>query len=274
MRYISAPQRSQTVLASAVGAAVSADFNGVTVRSAWRGSASGAAAPSAVASGFRDLAPTASGLNMERIMSWIDEQLVARGIKDARLLDAMRRVPREAFVPPTSQTLAYADRALPIGSGQTISQPFMVAVMSEALRLDGAERVLEIGTGSGYQTAILAELAAHVFSIERHPALADAARATLLALGYTNVDVVVGDGTLGLADQAPFDRILVTAGAPRVPDALSQQLSPQGGRLVIPVGTPEQQWITVVVRDGDRFNESTREACVFVPLLGQDAWHE
>jgi protein-L-isoaspartate(D-aspartate) O-methyltransferase len=186
----------------------------------------------------------------------------------------MRRVPREAFVPETSQALAYADRALPIGNGQTISQPFMVAVMPEALRLHGPERVLEIGTGSGYQTAILAELAAHVFSIERHAELAAAGRATLAALGYTNVDVVVGDGTLGLAEHAPFDRILVTAGAPRVPDALTQQLSRQGGRLIIPVGTSEQQWITVVVRDGDRFEEATREACVFVPLLGQDAWHE
>ncbi|MEA2465463.1 MAG: protein-L-isoaspartate(D-aspartate) O-methyltransferase, partial [Acidobacteriota bacterium] len=181
---------------------------------------------------------------------------------------------REAFVPEISQALAYADRALPIGNGQTISQPFMVAVMTEALRLDGAERVLEIGTGSGYQTAILAELAAHVFTIERHATLADAGRATLAALGYTNVDVVVGDGTLGLAGQAPFDRILVTAGAPRVPDALAQQLSPRGGRLIIPVGTPEQQWITIVVRDGDRFAETTRDACVFVPLLGRDAWSE
>jgi protein-L-isoaspartate(D-aspartate) O-methyltransferase len=211
---------------------------------------------------------------MERIMSWIDEQLVARGIRDPRVLDAMRRVPRELFVPEASQPLAYADRALPIGSGQTISQPFMVAVMTEALMLAGAERVLEIGTGSGYQAAILAELATSVITIERRQELADAASVTLAALGYANIEVVVGDGTLGLADRAPFDRILVTAGAPRVPGALAQQLSDQHGRLVIPVGTPAQQWLTVVVRDGDRVTETMRDACVFVPLLGQDAWPE
>jgi protein-L-isoaspartate(D-aspartate) O-methyltransferase len=205
---------------------------------------------------------------------WIDEQLVARGIRDARVVDAMRRVPREAFVPEASQAQAYADRALPIQSGQTISQPFMVAVMTEALMLRGPERVLEIGTGSGYQAAILAELAAEVITIERRPELADRARTTILSLGYTNVEVIVGDGTLGLAAKAPFDRILVTAGAPRVPEALTKQLSPQRGRLVIPVGSPEQQWLTVVSREGDRFEETTQGACVFVPLVGQDAWPE
>jgi len=205
---------------------------------------------------------------------WIDEQLVARGIRDARVVDAMRRVPREAFVPEASQALAYADRALPILSGQTISQPFMVAVMTEALMLEGGERVLEIGTGSGYQAAILAELAAEVITIERRPELADAARSTILSLGYTNVEVIVGDGTLGLPESAPFDRILVTAGAPRVPEALTEQLSARGGRLVIPVGSSEQQWLRVIVRDGDRFDETTHDACVFVPLVGKDAWPE
>jgi protein-L-isoaspartate(D-aspartate) O-methyltransferase len=207
-------------------------------------------------------------------MAWIDEQLVARGIRDPRVLDAMRRVPRQLFVPEAAQALAYCDRALPIGSGQTISQPFMVAVMTEALMLEGTERVLEIGTGSGYQAAILAELAAHVVTVERRPELADAARATLRSLGCTNVEVVVGDGTLGLAAQAPFDRILVTAGAPRVPQALTRQLSAQRGRLVIPIGTPSQQWLTIVVRDGEQTTETTRNACVFVPLLGADAWPE
>ena len=205
---------------------------------------------------------------------WIDEQLVARGIQDPRVLDAMRRVPRERFVPAASQPLAYADRALPIDCGQTISQPFMVAVMTEALMLEGGELVLEIGTGSGYQTAILAELAARVISIERRPELADAARATLASLGYENVEIVVGDGTLGLAGRAPFDRILVTAGAPRVPPALGRQLSSRRGRLVIPIGSPLQQWLTIVVRDGDHVSESMREACVFVPLRGQDGWPE
>jgi len=207
-------------------------------------------------------------------MAWIDEQLVARGIRDPRVLDAMRRVPRELFVPEASQPLAYADRALPIGSGQTISQPYMVAAMTEALLLEGGERVLEIGTGSGYQAAILAELASEVITVERRPELADVARATLAALGCRNVEVLVGDGTLGLADRAPFDRILVTAGAPRVPEALTRQLSDQRGRLVIPVGTPAQQWLTIVVREDGRLIETTRDACVFVPLLGQDAWPE
>jgi protein-L-isoaspartate(D-aspartate) O-methyltransferase len=207
-------------------------------------------------------------------MSWIDEQLVARGIRDPRVLDAMRRVPRQRFVPEASQPLAYDDRALAIGSGQTISQPFMVAVMTEALLLEGGERVLEIGTGSGYQTAILAELAAQVFSVERRPELAGAARATLAVLGYKNVDVTVGDGTLGLQARAPFDRILVTAGAPRVPSALTRQLSLQRGRLVIPVGPSAQQRLTIVVRDGERLTDTLRDACVFVPLVGHDAWPE
>ena len=205
---------------------------------------------------------------------WIDEQLVARGIGDPRVLDAMRRVPRELFVPAASRPLAYTDRALPIGSGQTISQPFMVAAMTEALMLEGTEHVLEIGTGSGYQAAILAELAAHVVTVERRPELANAARATLASLGYQNVEVVVGDGTLGLGDRAPFDRILVTAGAPHVPEALTRQLSGQRGRLVIPVGTPAQQWLTIVVRDGDRLTETSGDSCVFVRLLGRDAWPE
>jgi protein-L-isoaspartate(D-aspartate) O-methyltransferase len=205
-------------------------------------------------------------------MSWIDEQLVSRGVRDRRVLDAIRRVPRERFVPAVSQPLAYTDCALPIGSGQTISQPFMVAVMTEALLLEGTERVLEIGTGSGYQAAILAELASQVVTIERRPELAAAARDTLASLGYENVEVVVGDGTLGLVNREPFDRILVTAGAPHVPQALTRQLSDRRGRLVIPVGTPAQQWLTIVVREGGCLTETLREACVFVPLLGHDAW--
>ncbi len=203
---------------------------------------------------------------------WIDEQLVARGIRDTRVLEAMRRVPREAFVPPALRAAAYADGALAIACGQTISQPFMVAVMTEALALEGPERVLEIGTGSGYQTAVLAELAREVISIERWPELADGARATLALLGYANVSIVVGDGTLGDPAGAPFDRILVTAGAPRVPDPLQEQLAETGGRLVIPVGPPAQQWLTIVERQGTRFFQSVREACVFVPLVGKNAW--
>ncbi len=204
----------------------------------------------------------------------IADQLAARGIRDQRVLEAMRRVPRHAFVPEASRALAYADHALPIGSGQTISQPFMVAVMTEALLLKGTERVLEIGAGSGYQAAILAELAREVISIERRPELAETARTTLAALGYTNIRVIVGDGTVGYAPAAPFDGILVAAGAPRVPESLKQQLSATGGRLIIPIGPAEQQRLVVIVRDENRFNESLREGCVFVPLVGAEAWPE
>jgi protein-L-isoaspartate(D-aspartate) O-methyltransferase len=204
---------------------------------------------------------------------WIDDQLVARGISDARVLDAMRRVPRDAFVPAPTRVDAYADRALPIGGGQTISQPYMVALMTETLRLTGHERVLDVGTGSGYQTAVLAELAREVVTIERVPELADAARARLAALGYTNVDVRLGDGTIGVAERAPFDAILVAAGAPRVPAALKEQLASDGGRLVIPIGPPEHQWLTLVTRHGDRFTEAASIGCVFVPLVGQQGWN-
>ena len=205
-------------------------------------------------------------------MAWIDDQLVARGVRDERVLEAMRRVPRDAFVPAAARPYAYDDRALAIGSGQTISQPYMVAAMTEALRLSGTERVLDVGTGSGYQAAVLAELAREVITIERRPELAEAARATLGALGYGTITVIVGDGTLGSPEHAPFDGIVVAAGAPRVPDALRQQLSRDGGRLVIPVGPPEQQWLVIVTRDGDGFTESKSIGCVFVPLVGADGW--
>ena len=206
-------------------------------------------------------------------MAWIDSQLVARGIRDARVLDAMRRVPRHVFVDADAQDLAYADRALPIGDGQTISQPYMVASMTEALHLQGDERVLDVGTGSGYQAAILAELARDVVTIERRPELAGAARARLDALGYRNVRVVVGDGSVGYADHAPYDAILVAAASPRVPESLKRQLV-DGGRLVIPVGSPDEQRLTIVAREGDRFAESGYEACVFVPLVGAEGWPE
>ena len=201
----------------------------------------------------------------------VADQLVARGIRDARVLDAMRRVPREAFVPDTSQALAYADRALPIGSAQTISQPYMVAVMTEALALSVTARVLDVGTGSGYQAAILGELARDVITIERRPELAQTARVTLASLGYQNIRVIVGDGSLGYAEEAPFDAILVAAGAPRVPAALTQQLR-DGGRLVIPIGSSDLQRLTVVTRHGEQWSETVRERCVFVPLLGDEGW--
>jgi protein-L-isoaspartate(D-aspartate) O-methyltransferase len=201
----------------------------------------------------------------------VAEQLEARGISDRRVLDAMLRVPRHAFVPASAQTLSYADRALPIGEGQTISQPYMVALMTEALRLTGTERVLEIGTGSGYQAAVLAELATDVITIERRPELADVAQRTLEALGYRNVHVVVADGTVGREQDAPFDAILVAAGAPHVPASLKQQLC-DGGRLVIPIGGATHQVLTTVIREGDHFKESAGEGCVFVPLVGLEGW--
>jgi len=203
---------------------------------------------------------------------WLDEQLVARGVTDARVLDAMRRVPREAFVPRASYPEAYADRALPIGSGQTISQPYMVAVMTEALRLAGHERVLDVGTGSGYQAAVLSVLAREVITIERRPELAESARSTLAALGYTNVTVVAGDGTLGSPEHAPFDAIVVGAGAPRIPEALKLQLSTGGGRLVIPVGPPDHQTLHIVTRDGNAFTDTPGLGCVFVQLIGEEGW--
>jgi protein-L-isoaspartate(D-aspartate) O-methyltransferase len=204
---------------------------------------------------------------------WIDDQLVARGIRDARVLDAMRRVPRHVFVEPGTQGLAYADRALPIGGGQTISQPYMVAAMTEALRLQGTERVLEVGTGSGYQAAILAELARDVVTIERYADLADAARARLAALGYHNVRVIVGDGSLGSEADAPYEGILVAAASPRIPASLKRQLA-DGGRLVIPIGPPDQQFLTVVHREGAVFTQSIGDGCVFVPLVGAEGWPE
>jgi protein-L-isoaspartate(D-aspartate) O-methyltransferase len=201
----------------------------------------------------------------------ITEQLEPRGIRNARVLDAMRRVPRHMFVPPEAEELAYADRALPIANGQTISQPYMVAVMTEALAPAADARVLEIGTGSGYQAAVLAALAREVITIERHAELAVAAEARLQRCGYVNIRVVVGDGTLGWPQEAPYDGIIVTAGAPRVPPQLVEQLI-DGGRLVIPIGSRDHQILTIVTRRADAFTETRREGCVFVPLVGRDGW--
>src|SRR5213593_3269912 len=201
----------------------------------------------------------------------IADDLVRRGIRDARVLDAMGRVAREAFVPSADHQRAYADQALPIGEGQSISQPYMVAAMTEALGLTGGERVLEVGTGSGYQTAVLAELAREVISLERLPELSAGARTRLDALGYQNVQVVVGDGSLGYPAAAPYDAILVTAGAPRVPESLQAQLS-YGRRLVIPVGSRGHQELFVVRREQDAFVSAVRETCVFVPLVGEQGW--
>lgn len=195
------------------------------------------------------------------------EQLQRRGIRERSVLAAMQRVPRERFIAPALAALAYADRALAIECGQTISQPYMVALMTEALRLKGSERVLEIGTGSGYQTAILAELAQQVISIERHAELQCKAGKVLRQLGYKNVRLVVGDGTLGFASDAPYERILVTAGAAQCPPALIEQLA-DDGLLVIPLGGGEEQVLQRLVKRGGRFDWEHLVSCRFVPLVG------
>ena len=199
-------------------------------------------------------------------------ELRRQGIRDERVLGALGRVPRDRFVPEEHRAEAWANAALPIGAGQTISQPFVVALMTEALALRGPERVLEIGTGSGYQTAILAELAAEVVSVERHAELAAGAERLLRELGYRNVAVHVGDGTTGWADAAPYDRIIVTAAGPRVPPPLLAQLRADGGRMVIPVGEPHDQHLVAVDRDGDQTRETTLGPVRFVPLIGRAGW--
>ena len=202
----------------------------------------------------------------------VRSQIEGRGVRDARVLTAMRAVPRELFVPPHLACAAYDDRALPIGADQTISQPYMVAVMTAALRLPEGARVLEVGTGSGYQAAVLSHLAREVFTIERHPELAEEARVRLAALGCVNVHLIVGDGTEGHAAGAPYEGILVTAGAPGVPEPLTAQLA-DGGRLVIPVGTAFEQDLVTMERHGDRLEQTSGEPCVFVPLVGRFGWN-
>lgn len=201
------------------------------------------------------------------------EQLIARGITNDKVLAAFRKVPRHEFVSDDLKDEAYGDYPLSIGAGQTISQPYMVALMTEYLGLKGGERVLEVGTGSGYQAAILAEISKEVFSIERHADLTDSARSVLERLGYRNIWVKTGDGTQGWADHAPYDGIIVTAGSPDIPKNLLGQLS-NGGRLVIPVGGELSQVLTVVERNGGAFQAKHICGCVFVPLIGKDGWAE
>jgi protein-L-isoaspartate(D-aspartate) O-methyltransferase len=196
----------------------------------------------------------------------VESQLRARGISDPRVLEAMLKVPRHEFVPETLYDEAYEDHPVPIGDGQTISQPFVVALMLESLQVSPKDKVLEVGTGSGYATALLAELAAQVFSIERHPALADRARAVLKVLDYSNVRVVTGDGSLGLPHNAPFDAILVSAATLNVPGTLISQLR-EGGRMIIPVGSADSQQLQFVRMTNGQPVISIGEAVRFVPLI-------
>ena len=203
----------------------------------------------------------------------VDEQLRARDIVDERVMRAMERVPRELFVPERERDRAYEDSALPIGDGQTISQPYMVARICEALRLDGDEKVLDVGSGSGYQAAVLAELAREVFTIERISELAAMARENLVVGGYDRVEVRVGDGTLGLPDEAPFDAIGVAAAAPEFPQTLYEQLKPRG-RLVVPVGGPRGQRLEIAVRSPEGPAVIHSVPCRFVPLVGEEGYAE
>ena len=203
----------------------------------------------------------------------VEEQLRDRDIVDQRVLDAMERVPRELFVAAGEQHRAYADAALPIGHGQTISQPYMVARIAEALGLGGAEKVLDVGTGSGYQAAVLAELADEVHTIERIPELAEEARANLTAAGYERVQVHVGDGSLGLPEEAPFAAIAVAAAAPGLPELLYEQLEPRG-RLAVPVGGRWGQRLEVIVRSPEGPAIVHSVPCRFVPLVGEQGFRK
>jgi protein-L-isoaspartate(D-aspartate) O-methyltransferase len=196
----------------------------------------------------------------------VDSQLRQRGIADERVLTAMERVPRHQFAPEEYRGQAYEDHPLPIGEGQTISQPFIVAIMLDALKLSPTDKVLEIGTGSGYVTALLAELTESVISIERHESLAESARALLAALGYSNVKVLTGDGTRGFPEAAPYDAIVVSAAAAEMPPALITQLR-EGGRMIIPVGSEDSQQLRLVRMENGQPHIEFRELCRFVPLI-------
>ena len=203
----------------------------------------------------------------------VDGDLVRRGIRDPRVIAAMARVPREEFVAEEYRGQAYEDRPLPIGEGQTISQPFIVAVSLAALSLQGGETILEIGTGSGYQTALLAELGRNVFSVERHAALARSAQETLAGMGYRNFEIMVGDGSQGWPEHSPFEAIIVSAAAPEIPEALLSQLT-EGGRMVIPVGPSEAQDLQFVRKFQAKPAITSLNGCRFVPLVGQQGYKD
>jgi protein-L-isoaspartate(D-aspartate) O-methyltransferase len=205
--------------------------------------------------------------------SMVSGQLISRGIMDERVLGAMEKVERHLFVEENLQNRAYKDCALPIGAGQTISQPYMVALMTELLALKGNEKVLEIGTGSGYQAAVLSLLAAEVYTVERIESVASRAGEVLQRLDYKNVHVIVGDGSIGLSEQSPFDGIIVTAGAPEVPQSYIQQLN-INGRLVIPAGNRDSQILYCIKRTESGIDKSVSTGCIFVPLIGEEGWEQ
>jgi len=203
----------------------------------------------------------------------VDEQLLGRGITDERVLAVMGKVPRHLFVADEEKPFAYSDSPVRIDCGQTVSQPYMVALMTQQLKVTSGDRVLEIGTGSGYQTALLAALGARVYTIERHAALTEQARQRLEELGFNDISYRIGDGSLGWSEEKPFDGIVVTAGAPVVPDSLREQMA-DGGRLVIPVGSRSIQTLVIVQRAGSMFAEEKRTGCIFVPLVGEQGWQD
>jgi protein-L-isoaspartate(D-aspartate) O-methyltransferase len=205
--------------------------------------------------------------------SMVGTQIIARGISDPRVIKAMREVPRQEFVPPELKEISYSDCPLPIGEDQTISQPYIVALMTQELELSGQETVLEIGAGSGYQAAVLSRITKQVYSLERIADLAKRAESVLRKLSYLNVHVLVGDGTLGLSKKAPFDAILVSAACYKIPQALKAQLK-DGGRLVIPVGDRISQALVKLTRNGKDYIERKICDCAFVPLVGEDGWEE
>ncbi len=206
-------------------------------------------------------------------LKMVEEQIVSRGIKDVKLISAMKKIPRHLFVEEALQNQAYSDHPLPIGEKQTISQPYMVALMTEALLLTGKEKVLEIGSGSGYQTAILAELSEKVFSIERIRSLAIRARKLVYELGYFNVEIKIFDGTFGWMEESPFDAIMVTAGSPNIPQSMIDQLA-MGGRLVIPVGDAYAQDLLRVTKIEGGIKKEDLGGCRFVKLIGKYGWED
>lgn len=212
-------------------------------------------------------------LYQKRRWQMVREQIENRGIHDPRVLAAMRQVPRHEFVAPGDEGVAYTDRALPIGYGQTISQPYMVALMCQLLRVEPSHRVLEVGAGSGYQAAVLGQLAAEVWAMEIVPELVRRAQGVIARLGYTNVHVLQGDGTLGYPPEAPYDRIIIAAAAPAIPPPLIAQLS-EGGRIVAPVGGRGTQTCLAGTKRGTQLDLEYSIPCVFVPLVGTHGWHD